>query len=124
MRFCDIFDSYIDARLGADGEVMRAVEQFKRNIPGRVLQMEFDGSHSNKQGVKNGDTVYKLGLDLNSAAAFIEYFENCNQGQPTMSIRVERLTPAVIIGGRQVDKTLSVRFSIAGGRVDKAVNIG
>ncbi len=124
MRFCDVFDSYIDARLVADGEVKRAVEQFKRNIPGRILQMEFDSSHSNKQGIKNGDTVYKLGLDVNASVVFIEYFENCNQGQPTMSIRVERSAPAVVIGGRQADKSLLIRYFVSDGKVGKTVNIG
>ncbi len=124
MRFCDLFDSYIDGKLKSDGEVLRAIAQFKRNIPSRILQMEFDGSHSNKQGVKVGDKVYKLGLDLEASVVFIEYFENCSQGQPTMSLRVDKGAASVTIGGRQVDRSLLIRYSVSNGTVGKTVSIG
>ncbi len=124
MKFCDVFDSYIADEFKFDAEANRAIAQFKGNIPGRVLQMEFDGSKSNKQGIKDGDKVYKLGLDLASSTVFIEFLENCNQGQPTMAIYVDRAKKRVTVSGWQVAKKFIIRFALENGVVRKTVNMG
>ncbi len=123
MRFCDIFDSYTDDIFKSDVECRQAIDRFKSNIPGRVLQIDFDATCSNKQGIKQGDRVYKLGLDLASSTALIEYFENCNQGQPTMAIYINKNSRQITITGWQTDKKLCVVFAVSDGAVKKTVSI-
>lgn len=123
MRFVDVFDNYIDAALKADAEANAAVAEFKRNIPGRIMQMQFDGSHSNKQGIVDGRKVYKLGLDLSTATAYIEFYEDRSQGQPTMAVSVARSKRRIDITGWRVDKQLHVRFEVCDGSVKKTVRI-
>lgn len=121
MRFSDLFDAYINDRFKASGEVARAVEWFKSKIPANILQMEFDTSRSNKQGIKDGNKVYKLGLDLSTSTAFIEYLENYNQGQPTMAIYVDKAKSHITINGWQANKKMFMRFYIENGVVKKSV---
>lgn len=121
MRFSDLFDSYICDGLKADEEASRAVAWFKSNIPANILQMEFDASRSNKQGIKDGEKVYKLGLDLSSGIVLIEYLENYNQGQPTMAIYVDRAKSRITLNGWQVGKKLFMRFYVENGVVKKSM---
>lgn len=123
MKFEDVFGYYVDDILKADSEASMAIDQFKRNIPGRVMQMEFDASHSNKQGIVDGDKVYKLGLDTAAATAFIEFYENRSQGQPTMAIAAVRSKRRIDITGWQIDKELHIRFEVCDGAVKKTVQI-
>ncbi|MCM1367781.1 MAG: hypothetical protein NC184_03105 [Roseburia sp.] len=123
MKFEEVFDNYTDAALRADAEARAAIAEFKRNIPGRIMQMQFDGSRSNKQGIVDGQKVYKLGLDLSTSAAFIEFYEDRSQGQPTMAIRATRNKRRIDITGWRIDKQLHVRFEASGGAVNKTVRI-
>lgn len=123
MRFLSLFDSYVDNIIRSDPEAHTAIEEFKRNIPTRVLQLEFDISHSNKQGITDGRKVYKLGLNVNDAVAFIEYYDDRDQGQPTMAIFAERNLRKVAITGWQINKQLHVSFAVCGGAVKKSVQI-
>lgn len=123
MRFSDVFDSCICNELKADSEVSRTVKQFKDNIPGRVLSFDFDASRSNKQGIKDGNTVYKLGLDVSTSVAFLEYYENFNQGQPTMAMYVDKQKDTLTVTGSQASKRLFVKFSVVGGEVKKTVQM-
>ncbi len=122
MRFSDIFDSYVDPAFHST-EGWHAVEEFKHHIPARVLQMEFDGAHSNKQGIKDGQKLYKLGLDTVAHTAYIQYYDNFNQGQPTMSIVADRVHKTISVTGWQVDKQMLIRFAVVDGKVVKSVNI-
>ncbi len=122
MKFSEVFDSYVAAAFNGS-EVRQAIAEFMRHIPGRVLQMEFDASKSNKQGVKDGEKIYKLGFDLASSIAFVEYFDNYNQGQPTMAIYADRAQSLVTVSGWQVDKKLHIQYSVADGKVRKSVQI-
>lgn len=122
MKFVNLLDSYT-AEAFRSGEAAQAITEYKRHIPGRILNFEFDDSKSNKQGIKNGARVYKLGLDLATGTVFIEYFDNFNQGQPTMALYVGRTVPTVTVTGWQIDKRMNIRFELRNGVVHKTVSI-
>lgn len=122
MKFSVLCDSYTDSAFrGSEAE--KAISEFMRNIPGRVKQFEFDASRSNKQGIRDGDRVYKLGLDMQSGTVFLEYYENLNQGQPTMALYIDRPRKTVTVNGWQVDKQMHLKYEIGGGEVRKTVKI-
>ncbi len=122
MKFSEVFQSYVAEDFNGT-EVTQVIAEFMRHIPGRVLQMDFDTSKSNKQGIKDGERIYKLGLDLANSIAFVEFLENLNQGQPTMAIYADRAQSFVTISGWQANKRLFMRYFIADGKVKKSVQI-
>lgn len=122
MKFSDLLYSFIPSELRGT-EAQKAVDEFVSKIPGRVVQMEFDCTKSNKQGVKHDEKVYKLGLDVDADVAFIEYFENYNQGQPTMAIFVDRKNKTITVNGWTVNKKLYIRFFSENGNVRKTVKV-
>ncbi len=122
MRFSELLDTYIDGSFKTDGEASRAVKQFLSYIPQRVLLLEFDGMRSDKQGVKDGDKVYKLGLDLASGVAYIEYYDNYNQGKPTLAVYADRVKRQLVFACAQVERSMTIRYGVYNGVVKKAVS--
>lgn len=120
MKFSEMLDSYIDGAFNGS-EVELAVAEFTRHIPSRILHMEFDADRSNKQGVKVGNRVYKLGLDKANNRVYIEYLDDPNQAKPSMTLTVDKNMPAVVVDGWQVDKRMQVAFTVRNGRVHKSV---
>lgn len=104
MRFSDLLYSFIPSGFRGT-EAQKAVDEFVSNIPGRIMQIEFDNTKSNKQGIKHDSEVYKLGLDLSAEVVYIQYYENFNQGQPTMAIFIDRKNHAITVNGWTVEKS-------------------
>lgn len=121
MRFFTLLNDYVDERIKQNPEAAAAIEEFRRNIPGRIILMEFDSSRTHKDGIKDGDKVYKLGFDKDNATVFIQYYENCNQGQPTMALFTERDKALLTISGTKVEQRFYMRFAIVDGEVKKSV---
>lgn len=122
MKFVSLLDSFIaDTFRGTEAE--QAVEEFKRRIPGRIIGMEFDPSHTNKQGVKLENKVYKLGIDVATNRVYIEYLDDPNQAQPSMTLTVDKNMPAIVINGWQVDRKMQIAFTVTDGQVHKSVKL-
>ncbi len=122
MKFVSLLDTYIDnAFRGTEAE--QAISAFIRRIPGRIIQMDFDETHSNKQGVKLDNKVYKVGLDTESSTVYIEYLDDPNQAQPSMAIYIDKAKPSVVINGWQVNRKMYIAFTYADGKVKKAVKL-
>lgn len=103
----------------ADAEAMRAVQEFMKFIPARVLQIDIDTSRSNKQGIVDGDAVYKLGVILESRQVFIEYYEHRDHPAPTMALTVDRGKAAVGVKGNKDGHKFHLTFIWNNGRVEK-----
>lgn len=117
MKQC-IYEHLADP-LRADAEAMRAVEEFIRNIPGRVMEFNIDTSKTNKQGILEGEKVYKLGVVAEAPSAFIEFYENRGQGEPTMALYTDKAKALLTIKGWQVNRKFYLAYMLHNGRVEK-----
>lgn len=119
MQMSHCLAEHIAEPIRADGEAMRAVNEFVRNIPERVMQFDIDATRTNKQGLVNGESVYKLGVVVESAQTFIEFFEHRNQAEPSMALYADKAKAAVTIRGTNGTHTLYLAFAWRNGRVEK-----
>lgn len=111
-------------QLRADKETMRALEEFEKNIPGRVLNLDVDETKTNKQGVLQGEKVYKFGVSIDPPMAFVEYFDDKNQAEPTMALYIDRSKQFLTVKGWKVDKKFYLSFRVnEKGRVEKAAQL-
>lgn len=111
-------------QLKADKEAMQALEEFEKNIPGRILELDVDSSKTNKQGVVQGEKVYKFGVSLEPPMAFLEYFDNKNQAEPSMALYIDRSKQFLTVKGWKVDKKFYLSYRVnEKGRVEKIAQL-
>lgn len=120
MQLKQVMLSHIDEVIMADVEAIKAVKTFFSNLPGRLLEVEIDTENSNKQGIIQGDSIYKFGIVKESEMAFIEFYENRSQGEPTMSLYVDKQKSLITIRGWKVDKKFHICYKNISGKVEKA----
>lgn len=120
MQMRKILRAHLSNQLAADAEVMRALEEFEKNIPGRVLALDVDETRTNKQGVLQGEKVYKFGVATEPPMAFVEYFEDKNQAEPTMALYVDKSKNFLTVKGWKVDKKFYLSYRVnERGKVEK-----
>lgn len=117
-KLSDEMSLRLDKVLAADAKVTAAYSEFVKNIPARILQCSLDVTKSNKQGIVQGDKVYKYGYVIEKDTVFLEFYENRNQGQPTMAIYVDAPKSMLTIRGTKAEKSFLMCFKAVGGKVE------
>lgn len=123
MQIRNCLEEYIDSRLLVNDEVKRAFEEFLKNIPTRILNVDVDTSKTGKQGYLDGEKVYKFGCIIENKVRFLEYFENRAQGEPTMSLFLDMTNGKIIVKGWKVDKKFYLAYFIKDGNVEKVAKL-
>ncbi len=111
-------EKHVHPTLFSHDRAMRAYREFIKRIPRKILDMPLDVSRSHKQGIVKGEKVYKFGYVLERELVFIEYFEDRNQGQPTISLYADRKAEKMSFYGRKAEKNFSMDFSVINGMVE------
>lgn len=119
MKLCETLKDYIDERIFANAEAQTALKEFCKKLPGRLLEVTLDTSKTNKVGYKDGDRLFKLGFISETQTAFVEYYENSAQTQPTMMLLCEKTAGKLVIKGTKVAKTFYLGFYIKNGVVER-----